>query len=159
MAVSVPANIAGLALIQARLVASIAHLRGYDLDDEERRAVREELTEAELAIFDLLTKPEPKLTKAQEVEVKAVARRLLEQLEKHLAAIDWTASQQTRGAVQSESRQRLNELPKEPYPRAVWAEKVEEVWQFVLRRYGGLQQETCQPLTQLAAGARNWSAP
>lgn len=37
MAVSVPANIAGLALIQARLVASIAHLRGYDLDDPRTR--------------------------------------------------------------------------------------------------------------------------
>lgn len=107
-----------------------------ELDDEERRAVREELTEAELAIFDLLTKPEPKLTKAQEIEVKVVARRLLERLEELLDAINWTASQQTRGAVQSEIRQRLNELPEEPYPRAVWAEKVEEVWQFVLRRYG-----------------------
>ena len=29
----IPANISGLALIQCRLVAGIAHLRGYDLDD------------------------------------------------------------------------------------------------------------------------------
>jgi EcsC protein family len=28
-----PANIAGLAIVQIRLVASIAHLRGYDVDD------------------------------------------------------------------------------------------------------------------------------
>ncbi len=28
-----PANVAGLALVQARMVAGIAHLRGYDLDD------------------------------------------------------------------------------------------------------------------------------
>jgi hypothetical protein len=32
-AVTIPANIAGLALIQCRLVAGIAHLRGYDLAD------------------------------------------------------------------------------------------------------------------------------
>jgi hypothetical protein len=32
-AVTIPANIAGLALIQCRLVAGIAHLRGYDLTD------------------------------------------------------------------------------------------------------------------------------
>jgi hypothetical protein len=32
-AVTIPANIAGLALIQVRLVAGIAHLRGYDLED------------------------------------------------------------------------------------------------------------------------------
>jgi hypothetical protein len=30
---AIPANIAGLALLQCRMVATIAHLRGYDLDD------------------------------------------------------------------------------------------------------------------------------
>lgn len=37
MAVAVPANIAGLALIQSRMVAGIAHLRGYDLADKRTR--------------------------------------------------------------------------------------------------------------------------
>jgi len=32
-----PANIAGLAIVQIRLVASIAHLRGYDVDDPRVR--------------------------------------------------------------------------------------------------------------------------
>jgi hypothetical protein len=36
-AVTIPANIAGLALIQARMVAAIAHLRGYDLVDPRVR--------------------------------------------------------------------------------------------------------------------------
>ena len=36
-AIVAPANIAGLALIQCRLVAGIAHLRGYDLDDPRVR--------------------------------------------------------------------------------------------------------------------------
>jgi hypothetical protein len=35
--VTIPANIAGLALIQTRMVAGIAHLRGYDLDDPRVR--------------------------------------------------------------------------------------------------------------------------
>lgn len=35
--VTVPANIAGLALIEARAVAGIAHLRGYDLGDPRVR--------------------------------------------------------------------------------------------------------------------------
>lgn len=34
---SIPANIAGLALVQVRLVAAIAHLRGYDLADTRVR--------------------------------------------------------------------------------------------------------------------------
>ena len=36
-AIVAPANIAGLALIQCRMVAGIAHLRGYDLDDPRVR--------------------------------------------------------------------------------------------------------------------------
>ena len=37
MAVTVPANVAGLALIQCRMVAGIVHLRGYDLEDPRVR--------------------------------------------------------------------------------------------------------------------------
>src|SRR3954454_209227 len=37
MAITVPTNITGLALIQCRMVAGIAHLRGYDLDDPRDR--------------------------------------------------------------------------------------------------------------------------
>lgn len=36
--VTIPANVAGLALIQCHLVAEIAHLRGYDLEDERTRS-------------------------------------------------------------------------------------------------------------------------
>lgn len=36
-AVTIPANIAGLAVLQCRMVAGIAHLRGYDLDDPRVR--------------------------------------------------------------------------------------------------------------------------
>jgi hypothetical protein len=38
MMAAFPANLAGLATIQARMVAAIAHLRGYDLDDPRIRA-------------------------------------------------------------------------------------------------------------------------
>ena len=34
---TIPANIAGLALLQCRMVAAIAHLRGYDLSDQRVR--------------------------------------------------------------------------------------------------------------------------
>jgi EcsC protein family len=36
-AVAIPANVTGLALIQCRMIAGIAHLRGYDLDDPKVR--------------------------------------------------------------------------------------------------------------------------
>lgn len=106
-----------------------------EMDEEEQRAAREELTEEELAIFDLLTNPEPKLTKSEEQEVKRVARTLLEKLDDLTGAIDWVRGQETRGAVWTEIRQRLNDLPETPYPQVLWDSKVDQVWDFVLRRY------------------------
>ena len=37
VALTIPTNITGLALIQCRMIAGIAHLRGYDLDDPRVR--------------------------------------------------------------------------------------------------------------------------
>jgi type I restriction enzyme R subunit len=105
-----------------------------EMEEEERRAAREGLTGDELAIFDLLTKPEPKLTKAQEVEVKKVARELLIKIQDHINVFDWKARQQTRAAVQSTIRFTLNELPEEPYPEEIWDTKVEAVWAYVFSR-------------------------
>jgi type I restriction enzyme R subunit len=104
------------------------------MTEEERRAARENLSENELAIFDLLTKPEPKITMAQELAVKKVARDLLEKLEDQLAIAGWQAKQQTRAAVQTTIRFTLNELPEEPYPEPIWNEKVEAVWAFIFAR-------------------------
>jgi type I restriction enzyme R subunit len=102
-----------------------------NLADEEARAAREDLTEDELAIFDLLTKPEPKLTRAQEVEVKKVARELLEKLQDAVSVFQWRQRQQTRAAVRSTIEVILNNLPEAPYPEDSWKQKVEATWNFV----------------------------
>ena len=104
-----------------------------EMTEEERRAARENLSENEL-IFDLLTKPAPKLTKPQELAVKKIARDLLEKLEDQLAITDWRIKQQTRAAVQTTIRFTLNELAQEPYPEPVWNEKVDRVWAFIFAR-------------------------
>lgn len=106
-----------------------------DLDEEGHRAARENLSEEELAIFDLLTKPAPTLTASEEVRVKQVARELLQRLEDLVAAVDWLKGRQSRASVLSEIRVKLNELPEEPYPETVWLAKVDQVWDFVLQRY------------------------
>lgn len=69
------------------------------LSEEEKRGISEQLTEEELAIFDLLTKPEMKLTKAEEREVKKVAKELLESLKREKLVLDWKKRQTTRAAV------------------------------------------------------------
>ena len=102
-----------------------------EMGEEVRRAAREGLSQQELTIFDLLTKPEPKLTKQQEIDVKKVARELHARLTELVAAFQWRQRQQTRAEVLSTIRFTLNELPEEPYPETVWSAKVNSVWQFV----------------------------
>jgi type I restriction enzyme R subunit len=58
------------------------------LPEEQTRHVREHLTEEELTIFDILTRPGPELTTEEWEEVKKVARGLLERL-KQLLVIAW----------------------------------------------------------------------
>lgn len=105
------------------------------LDEEQTRGAREGLSEDELAIFDLLTRPLLELTKAQEHEVKRVARELLKKVTNLVAGIDWLKGRQSRASVRSTIQVILNELPEEPYPEELWNGKVELVWNFVLRRY------------------------
>ncbi|NLN59755.1 MAG: type I restriction endonuclease subunit R [Deltaproteobacteria bacterium] len=69
-----------------------------EMDDEERRAVREGLTEETLAIVDLLKKPE--LTAAESKRIKAVAVDLLKTLKAEKLRINhWRDKESTRDAV------------------------------------------------------------
>ncbi len=67
-----------------------------DLTADEQRAVTEDMTEEELAIFDLLTKPDPVLDEAQREVVKASAKRLLVHLHDKLV-LDWRRKAATNG--------------------------------------------------------------
>ncbi|MGA7222395.1 MAG: type I restriction endonuclease subunit R [Candidatus Acidiferrales bacterium] len=69
------------------------------LSEEEKRGISEHLTEEELAVFDLLTKPEMTLTKADERDVKKVAKELLETLKREKLVLDWKKAQTKRAAV------------------------------------------------------------
>jgi len=95
------------------------------------------LTEEELAIFDLLTKPDLNLTKSEEAQVKKVARELLETLKREKFVLDWRKRQQTRAAVRVAIEEVLDELPERPYPRPVYAAKCEAVYQHMYDSYYG----------------------
>jgi type I restriction enzyme R subunit len=58
------------------------------LNGEQERHVREHMTEEELVIFDILTRPAPELSPAERDEVKKVARELLTRL-KELLVLNW----------------------------------------------------------------------
>ncbi|MCY3890118.1 MAG: DUF3387 domain-containing protein [bacterium] len=105
-----------------------------ELTAEEQRAVREDLSEAELAIYDLLTKPELDLTKAEARTVKGAARKLLKHVEEKLV-LDWKRKQQTRSAVRVTVRNVLdNELP-DVYERELFDRKVNAVYEHIYTSY------------------------
>ena len=70
-------------------------------------------------IFDLLTKPEMKLTKAEEREVKKVAKELLETLKREKLVLDWKKRQTTRAAVRYTIETVLDHLPRTYTPAAL----------------------------------------
>ena len=107
------------------------------LDEEAQRSAREGLTEEELAVFDLLTKPEPKLTKSQEAQVKKVVRELLAKLKRDALVLDWKQRQATRAAVQVTISETLDEGLPEVYDANLFAEKTAAVFEHVFSAYQG----------------------
>jgi len=106
------------------------------LNEEEKRAIVEALSEEELALFDLLTRPLPKLTKQQEIDVKRVVRRMLDALKREKLVIDWRKRQQSRQAVRLHIEQELDTLP-EVYTPELYQEKCDIVYQHVYDSYFG----------------------
>jgi type I restriction enzyme R subunit len=104
------------------------------MSDEDQRAAREDMSEEELAIFDLLTKPEPRLTRVQAIEVKRIARQLLAKLKQEKLVLDWRIEQNAKADVRQTIREEFDVLP-EVYDRRIWQDKVERTFQFVYERY------------------------
>ncbi len=107
-----------------------------DLSTEEQRAVVEDMTEEELAIFDLLTKPEPVLDEAEREVVKASAKRLLAHLHDKLV-LDWRRKAATTAEVRTTILDVLDAgLPADPYPPGLFDAKVQAVFDHVASAYG-----------------------
>jgi type I restriction enzyme R subunit len=70
------------------------------LNAEEQRGISQQLSEEELAVFDLLTQPEPKLNREERKQVRQVAKELLDTLKAERLVLDWRKHQRTRAMVQ-----------------------------------------------------------
>lgn len=106
------------------------------LSSEEERAVREGMNEEELAIFDLLTQPDPVLTSEERAFVKVSAKKLLEHLHDKIVQ-DWRRKVATTHDVNSTIRRVLDEgLPEVPYTPDIFTSKVQLVFDHVLTAYG-----------------------
>jgi type I restriction enzyme R subunit len=106
------------------------------LSEEQQRHVREHLTDEELTVFDLLTRPGPELTTAERDEVKKVARALLERV-KAAIVLDWRQKAQARARVRLAIEDALDDgLPK-AYSTELYEEKVAAVFEHVYESYFG----------------------
>jgi type I restriction enzyme R subunit len=107
------------------------------LNDEEKRALSEELSEEELAIFDLLTKPEMNLSQTERERVKKTAKRLLASLKREKLVLDWRKDQQRRADVRVTIEKLLDRGLPERYTPELFRGKAEMIFQHIFDSYYG----------------------
>lgn len=106
------------------------------LTDEQTRHVREHLSEEELTIFDILTRPAPELTTEEREEVKKVAHQLLEKLH-GLLVLGWRQKISTRARVKIEIENALDEGLPRAYSKDIYEAKCSAVFEHVYQSYQG----------------------
>lgn len=106
------------------------------LTEEQERHVPENLEEEELTIFDILTRPGPKLSTAEREEVKKVARHLLERLNA-LLALGWRQKIQARAKVRLAIEDTLDEGLPRAYTKELFAKKSEVLFEHLYEAYQG----------------------
>ena len=108
-----------------------------DLNEEDQRASTEELSEEELAVFDLLTQREPHLTVPERNEVKDAVKEMLETLKRENLGLDWRKHTQTRAQVRLAVGNILDKGLPQPYTPELFNQKSEAVYQHIYDSYYG----------------------
>jgi type I restriction-modification system DNA methylase subunit len=97
---------------------------------------REHLSEEELTVFDILTRPGPKLTTEERDEVKKVARQLLERLNA-LLVLGWRQKVQARAGVRLAIEDALDEGLPRAYTKETYQAKCNVLFEHVYESYVG----------------------
>ena len=104
------------------------------LSEEQQRHVRENLTEEELVIFDILTRPSPGLTAEERAEVKRVAKDLLARL-KGLLVLNWRQKEAAKSRLQLAIEDALEQGLPRAYDPALYKAKCAAVFEHVFQAY------------------------
>jgi type I restriction enzyme R subunit len=107
-----------------------------ELGEEDQRAIRENISDEELVVFDLLTKPELELNKKEIEEVKKVAKELLDTLKNEKLVLDWRKRQQSRASVRLAIETVLDRLPR-TYTKELYQQKCDTIYQHIYDSYFG----------------------
>lgn len=105
------------------------------LDAEEKRGIEENLTEEELALFDLLKKSD--LSRKETQQVKLASKELLDKLKKEKLVLDWRRKQQARADVLLTIETMLDAKLPRSYTPELYEQKCISVFQHIYDSYYG----------------------
>ena len=106
-----------------------------NLNEEEQRGISENLTEEELALFDLIKYPN--LSEKDKQKVKSAAKDLLVSLKAGKLVLDWRKKQQTRANVQLTIQQILDKGLPSIYTTEDYQNKCTRVYEHIYENYFG----------------------
>jgi type I restriction enzyme R subunit len=104
------------------------------LNDEQQRHVRENLSEEELVIFDILTRPAPDLSPEERVELKKVARALLDRV-KELLILNWRQKSSARSQVKLAIEDTLDSGLPPAYEKPLYEDKCSVLFEHFYESY------------------------
>ena len=116
--------------------------------------IAEHLTEEQLAIFDLLTRPDPGLYAKETATVKQAERELLSTLKREKLVLDWRSRQQTRAEVQRAIELLLDETLPTAYAPEDYRRRCDAVYQHVYDAYYGQGRSVYGVVGQVAGAFR-----
>jgi len=106
----------------------------HNLSEEQQRHVRENMTEEELVIFDILTRPALELSAEECAEVKKVARELLTRL-KQLLVLNWRQKSTARSQLKLAIEDVLDTGLPRAYDKPLYQQKCSAVFEHVYESY------------------------
>jgi type I restriction enzyme R subunit len=107
------------------------------LQEEDRRAIREGLTEEELALYDIVTKPAPEMTAKEVAQVKAMCRELLETLKREKLVLDWRKKERARSDVRRTLEVMFDKGLPQSFDAVIYEAKCEAAYHHIFNSYYG----------------------
>ena len=106
-----------------------------EVGEEEQRSIKENLTEEELALFDLLKQTD--LSEKDKTKVKIAAKDLITTLKANRLVLDWRKRQQTRANVQLTIQEILDKELPPLYTSEVFNNTCSRVYEHIYENYFG----------------------
>jgi type I restriction enzyme R subunit len=105
-----------------------------NLSDEQQRHVREKMTEEELVVFDILTRPAPELSSQERAEVKKVARELLARITQ-LLVLNWRQKSSARSQIKLAIEDMLDTGLPRAYDKPLYQQKCAALFEHLFESY------------------------